>query len=106
VKRLRALNQSQAELIQTLELAVSSRDEVIADQAAALDGRDQLVAALIEDRDHWKASAEAREQQAVAERIAKDAQESASKANLWIGRAEGGGAVAATAYALHLLGVL
>lgn len=84
------------DLVDALEIAVSERDEVIAKDAQVIEAfkadsvvKDSLITAIAKSRDEWKATAEARERQAIAQKAATDAWKKAVVASKWEGRVQG-----------------
>ncbi len=70
--------------------AVITKDaEVIAAQAVVIGQKDAEIAQLTISRDEWKATAEARERQAIAQEAATKAWKKAVTESKWMGRAQG-----------------
>lgn len=63
--------------------------EVIAAQAVVIGQKDAEIVQLTTSRDQWKATAEARERQALAQEAATRAWKSAVTESRWLGRGEG-----------------
>jgi hypothetical protein len=88
-----------------LEAAVAIRDEVIAKDAEVIDSQKVIIdsqvgviSQLTLSRDSWKATAEARERQAMAQEAATRAWKKAVTSSKWVGRAQGFAAGIALGY--------
>jgi hypothetical protein len=73
--------------------------EVIASQSKQIQDQQAVIVALTGSRDEWKATAELRERQALAQEAATNAWKSAVKESRWRGRIEGFAAGVAIGYA-------
>ena len=79
--------------------AVIAKDaEVIAAQAVVIGQKDAEIVQLTTSRDEWKATAEARERQALAQESATKAWKQAVTSSKWVGRAQGFAAGVAIGY--------
>jgi hypothetical protein len=98
-------NLSPTDLVDALETAVADRDEVIAKDAEVIGKleadstvKDSLIVALTTSRDEWKATAQARERQAIAQAAATEAWKKAVSSSKWTGRVQGFAAGVALGY--------
>lgn len=89
-------NLSPTDALDALEAAVAERDEVIAkdaevitSQAGIIKDQTVVIGQLMISRDEWKATAEARERQAIAQEAATKAWKDAVRSSKWSGRVQG-----------------
>lgn len=102
-----------ADTLDALEAAIADRDEVIAKdaelitvQAETITKQVQTIQVLTVARDEWRATAEARERQALAQEAATKAWKGAVSSAEWKGRAQGAGTVGTVWALTRLLGNL